>query len=192
MLPALSQFRRATVGAHFHRRQAYANGSGTFFRILKGSVSSLKPLSGGRASSKAAFSRAGSSFCAGRSPILSAMAEQRGNERPKDARSTPELPDDTPMDQVEFPPRIRNVLAAAGLKTVGEVRGISDDTLPSHPPVDHYRYRVPTSAGPAISDEPRDQPHDDISLLGDSRHLLVVPTQHGNSPNNVYRQAFAP
>ncbi len=33
------------------------------------------------------------------------------------------------MDQVEFPPRIRNVLAAAGLKTVGEVREISDDTL---------------------------------------------------------------
>jgi hypothetical protein len=96
------------------------------------------------------------------------------------------------MDQVEFPPRIRNVLAAAGLKTVGEVREISDDTLPSHPPVDHYRYRVPTSAGPAISDEPRDQPHDDISLLRDSRHLLVGPSQHGNSPSNVYPQGFAP
>jgi hypothetical protein len=42
---------------------------------------------------------------------------------------TPELPDDTPIDRVRFSTRIRNVLDAAGLKTVGEVREISDDTL---------------------------------------------------------------
>ena len=42
---------------------------------------------------------------------------------------TPELPDDTLISDVDFPPRIRNVLAAARLKTVGEVREISDDTL---------------------------------------------------------------
>jgi DNA-directed RNA polymerase alpha subunit len=42
---------------------------------------------------------------------------------------TPELPDDTPLSDVGFPTRIRNVLATAGLKTVGEVREISDDTL---------------------------------------------------------------
>src|SRR5260370_42704094 len=42
---------------------------------------------------------------------------------------TPELPDDTPISEVEFPARIRNVLEAAGLKTVGEVRETSDDTL---------------------------------------------------------------
>jgi DNA-directed RNA polymerase alpha subunit len=42
---------------------------------------------------------------------------------------TPELPDDTPISDVEFPARIRNVLMTAGLKTVGEVREISDDTL---------------------------------------------------------------
>jgi DNA-directed RNA polymerase alpha subunit len=41
----------------------------------------------------------------------------------------PELPDDTLISDVEFPARIRNVLAAADLKTVGEVREISDDTL---------------------------------------------------------------
>jgi hypothetical protein len=29
----------------------------------------------------------------------------------------PELPDDTPLDDVELPTRIRDVLAAAGLKT---------------------------------------------------------------------------
>ena len=42
---------------------------------------------------------------------------------------TPELPDDTPISDVEFPARIRNVLAAAGLETVGEVREIADETL---------------------------------------------------------------
>jgi DNA-directed RNA polymerase alpha subunit len=42
---------------------------------------------------------------------------------------TPELSDDTPIENVRFPTRIRNVLAAAGLKTVGEVREVSDDTL---------------------------------------------------------------
>ena len=35
---------------------------------------------------------------------------------------TPELPDDTPIDHVRFATRIRNVLNAAGIKTVGEVR----------------------------------------------------------------------
>ena len=42
---------------------------------------------------------------------------------------TPELPDDTQLDNAELPARIRNVLTAAGLKTVGEVREISDETL---------------------------------------------------------------
>jgi DNA-directed RNA polymerase alpha subunit len=40
---------------------------------------------------------------------------------------TPELPDDTPITDVDFPARIRTVLAAAGLKTVGEVRETSDE-----------------------------------------------------------------
>jgi DNA-directed RNA polymerase alpha subunit len=57
---------------------------------------------------------------------------------------TPELPDDTPIDRVRFPTRIRNVLAAADLKTVGEVREISDETLLSFQDlgqgsVDHIR-----------------------------------------------------
>ena len=46
---------------------------------------------------------------------------------------TPELPDDTLINQVQFPTRILNVLAAAGLKTVGEVREASDETLVSLP-----------------------------------------------------------
>ena len=41
----------------------------------------------------------------------------------------PELPDHTPIDRVRFPTRIRNVLAASGLKTVGEVRDTTDETL---------------------------------------------------------------
>jgi DNA-directed RNA polymerase alpha subunit len=42
---------------------------------------------------------------------------------------TPELPDNTPIEDVRFPTRIRNVLAAAGLTTVGEVRETADETL---------------------------------------------------------------
>jgi DNA-directed RNA polymerase alpha subunit len=42
---------------------------------------------------------------------------------------TPELPDDTPMDHVRLATRITNALNAAGIKTVGEVRETSDETL---------------------------------------------------------------
>jgi len=41
----------------------------------------------------------------------------------------PELPDDTPIENVRFSTRIRNALNAAGMKTVGEVRETSDDNL---------------------------------------------------------------
>jgi DNA-directed RNA polymerase alpha subunit len=46
---------------------------------------------------------------------------------------TPELPDETLISQVQLSTRILNVLAAAGLKTVGEVREASDETLVSLP-----------------------------------------------------------
>ena len=42
---------------------------------------------------------------------------------------TPELPDETLISDIEFPTRIRTVLAAAGLETVGEVRETSDEIL---------------------------------------------------------------
>ena len=42
---------------------------------------------------------------------------------------TPELPDDTPIENVRFSSRIRNALNAAGLKSVGEIRETSDKTL---------------------------------------------------------------
>ncbi len=48
---------------------------------------------------------------------------------PKLLDPTPELPDDTQLDNVDLPARIRNVLAAAGLETVGEVRETSDEIL---------------------------------------------------------------
>jgi DNA-directed RNA polymerase alpha subunit len=41
----------------------------------------------------------------------------------------PELPDDTPIENVRFSTRIRNALDAAGLKTVGEARETPDATL---------------------------------------------------------------
>ncbi|MDH2346103.1 DNA-directed RNA polymerase subunit alpha C-terminal domain-containing protein [Bradyrhizobium sp. SSUT77] len=41
----------------------------------------------------------------------------------------PELPDDTPIERVLFSTMSQNALRAADLKTVGEVREISDETL---------------------------------------------------------------
>ena len=46
---------------------------------------------------------------------------------------TPELPDNTPISQVQFPTRILNALTAAGLRTVGHVREASDKMLLSLP-----------------------------------------------------------
>jgi DNA-directed RNA polymerase alpha subunit len=46
---------------------------------------------------------------------------------------SPELPDETLISQVQFSTRILNVLAAAGLKTVGELRETSDEMLMSLP-----------------------------------------------------------
>ena len=41
----------------------------------------------------------------------------------------PNLPDDTLIEMVHFSPLIRKALNAAGLKTIGEIRAISDDKL---------------------------------------------------------------
>jgi DNA-directed RNA polymerase alpha subunit len=41
----------------------------------------------------------------------------------------PELPDDTPIDNVRFSTRIRTAVTATGWKTVGEIREASDATL---------------------------------------------------------------
>jgi DNA-directed RNA polymerase alpha subunit len=43
--------------------------------------------------------------------------------------ATPELPDNTPIREVRFPTPIKEALFAAGIKTVGEVREISDKDL---------------------------------------------------------------
>ncbi len=48
---------------------------------------------------------------------------------------TPELPDQTPTDQVLFPTRIRNALVNAGLRTVGDLHGTPDKTLLSFPDI---------------------------------------------------------
>jgi DNA-directed RNA polymerase alpha subunit len=41
----------------------------------------------------------------------------------------PDLPDDTPIQNVRFSTRIRNAITAVGWKTVGEIREASDATL---------------------------------------------------------------
>jgi DNA-directed RNA polymerase alpha subunit len=45
----------------------------------------------------------------------------------------PELPDDTPIENVRFSARVRNALITADLKTVGEIREASDAMLLSLP-----------------------------------------------------------
>jgi DNA-directed RNA polymerase alpha subunit len=47
------------------------------------------------------------------------------------------LPDETLISQVDFPTRILNAMAAAGLRTVGEVREASDEMLLSLPDLGH-------------------------------------------------------
>jgi DNA-directed RNA polymerase alpha subunit len=43
----------------------------------------------------------------------------------------PNLPDDTLIEMVRFSPLIRKTLNAAGLKTIGEIRAMSDEKLRS-------------------------------------------------------------
>src|ERR1035438_6291663 len=70
---------------------------------------------------------------------------------------TPGLPDDTLISDVEFPARVRKVLTAVGLKTVGEVRETSDDLLLSSQDLGRplspvfvrpWAYRRLTASGP--------------------------------------------
>ena len=42
---------------------------------------------------------------------------------------SPELPDDMPIASVELPPKVREALVAAGVKTVGEIREMPDKDM---------------------------------------------------------------
>jgi Bacterial RNA polymerase, alpha chain C terminal domain len=42
---------------------------------------------------------------------------------------TPELPDDTPIDFIQFSARIHKALVIAGLKTIGEIRETPNEIL---------------------------------------------------------------
>ena len=68
---------------------------------------------------------------------------------------TPELGDDTPTDRIRFPTRIRNVLAAERLKTVGEIRQASDKMLIALP--DLGRGSV-AYLGQSVADSPTRSP----------------------------------
>ena len=76
---------------------------------------------------------------------------------------TPELPDDTRIEDVRFATRIRNVLAAAGLKTVGEVRETAYETLLSFPDLGsgsiaslrkNWAFPQPTGSDPWVKSQP--------------------------------------
>jgi DNA-directed RNA polymerase alpha subunit len=60
---------------------------------------------------------------------------------------TPELPDDMPIERILFSTRTRNALRAADLKTVGEVREISDETLISLPDFWKFALRLRRKLG---------------------------------------------
>ena len=45
----------------------------------------------------------------------------------------PDLPDDTLIEMVRLPTRIRNAAKYAGLKTIGDLREITEETLASIP-----------------------------------------------------------
>jgi len=63
----------------------------------------------------------------------------------------PELPDDTPIDNVRFSTRIRNAVTAAGWKTVGEIREASDATLLGlHDPRKRLGHSPSRDAGPTF------------------------------------------
>ena len=63
--------------------------------------------------------------------ILSACEERLAREAAAGPMlyPAPELPDDTPIENVRFSTRVRNALTTAGLKTVGEIREASDAML---------------------------------------------------------------
>jgi hypothetical protein len=42
---------------------------------------------------------------------------------------SPELSDDVPIADVELPPKVREALAAAGLRTVGDIRDAPDNKI---------------------------------------------------------------
>jgi DNA-directed RNA polymerase alpha subunit len=42
---------------------------------------------------------------------------------------SPELPDDMPVASVELPPKVRQALIAAGLRTIGKIRETSDTEI---------------------------------------------------------------
>ena len=62
---------------------------------------------------------------------LAKALSSRPEERPAGPilYPAPELPDDTPIENVRFSTRIRNAVTAVGWKTVGEIREASDATL---------------------------------------------------------------
>jgi DNA-directed RNA polymerase alpha subunit len=55
--------------------------------------------------------------------------QKEETERTRKIVPCPELPDNISIEQIDLPSRIERVLLMEGLRTVGEVREASDDTL---------------------------------------------------------------
>jgi hypothetical protein len=63
--------------------------------------------------------------------------QAEGEGQMSELEPTLELPDNTPIREVHFPTPIKDALFAAGLKTVGQVREMSDEALLSLPDFGH-------------------------------------------------------
>jgi hypothetical protein len=124
---------------------------------------------------------------------------------------TPELPDDMPIERILFSTRTQNALRAADLKTVGEVREISDETLISLPDfgsslsasAGNWACRRPMGLDPISKKSPPDlrrlpDPHRRLSralrkrnggmVVGGgapARWRLVSPVANSNLSNNA-------
>ncbi|MGP8123725.1 MAG: DNA-directed RNA polymerase subunit alpha C-terminal domain-containing protein [Xanthobacteraceae bacterium] len=70
-------------------------------------------------------------------------------------RPLPGLPDATPVEQLKLTPRIKQILQAAGVKTVGDIRRRSDKELRSLPKLGPGAVKsLRESLGPASAAEP--------------------------------------
>lgn len=87
----------------------------------------------------------------------------------------PELPDNTPIDNVRFSTRIRNALTAAGWKTVGEIREASDASLLGLPnigkgSVSHLRETLGLPSSDGV--RPKDKSPPDLPICQKNRPLI--------------------
>jgi hypothetical protein len=97
------------------------------------------------------------------------MASANG-KKPAMIDPAPELPDDTPIADVELPPKVGEALTAAGLRTLGEVREAPDEKIGQIQDIGESSVALlrktlglPSSLGVRCDDAPREVKNDTAS-----------------------------